>query len=185
MVLSVKGLAAHLAFVRLLPGVYFHVLPPTAALHEPPATVPADKRPLAGVRAHVDLQALRCAQLLAAFRTLHAGVQADWFILGLRAVWFIAQMRALTPGRFETLPTVGAAEMTTPGNHRHLVPSLAVVFQILQVLEAACTGRAGVEPTGRSRGVGFAYMDPQKHFGLKAAAADSACVFRGEVESAA
>lgn len=90
-------------------------------------------------------------------------------------------MRPLPPGRLETLPTVRAAEMPSSGNHRHLVPSLAVVLQIFQVLEATCTGWAGVEPAGRGRRVGFTYMDPQVYFGRKGVAADSAGVFSEKV----
>ena len=61
------------------------------------------------------------------------------------------------------------------------MPSLTVVLQILQVLEAACTGWAGVEPAGRGGRVGLTYMDPQVYFGVKGAAADGAGVFRENV----
>lgn len=114
---SEEGFPAHLAFVRLLPCVYFHVLPPAAALHEPPAAVFAHKRPVTGVGAHVIPQALRGAHLLAALWALHAGVQADRLILGLRVVRLVTQMRPLTPGGLETLPAVGAAEVSTRGGH--------------------------------------------------------------------
>ncbi len=90
-------------------------------------------------------------------------------------------MRALTPGSFETLPTVGAAEMPSSGDHRHVVPSLTVILQILQVLEAACTGWTRMEPAGRGRRVGFTYVDPKVYFRVKGAAADSAGVFGDEV----
>lgn len=76
--------------MRLLPSVYFHVLPPAAALHKPPATILAHKGPIARVGAQVVLQALRRAQLLATFWTLHTDVQADRLILGLGVLWFMA-----------------------------------------------------------------------------------------------
>ena len=97
----------------------------------------------------------------------------------------MTQMRALTPGGFETLPTVGAAEMPSSGNHRHVVPALTVILQILQVLEAACAGGAGVEPAGRGRWMSFADMDPKVYFRAKGAAADGAGVFGNEVYCAA
>lgn len=90
-------------------------------------------------------------------------------------------MRTLSPGSFETLPAVCAAEVPPSGYHRHVVPSLTVILQILQVLKATCTCWAGVETAGRGRRVGFTYMEPQVYFGLKGAAADSAGVFRDEV----
>lgn len=93
----------------------------------------------------------------------------------------MTHMRPLTPGSFETLPTVCAAEMPTSGNHRHVVPALTVIFQILQVLEAARTGWAGVEPARRGRRMHFLYMDPKVYFRVKGAAADSAGVFGDEV----
>ncbi len=93
----------------------------------------------------------------------------------------MTQVRPLTPGSFEILPTVCTAEMPPSGYHRHVVPPLTVVLQILQVLKAASAGRAGVEPAGRRRWVGFTYMEPQVYFGLKSAVADSAGVFRNEV----
>lgn len=184
-VLPVEGLAAHLALVRLLARVDLHVLPPAAALHEAPAAVPAHERPLAGVRAHVHLQALRRAQLLAALWALHARVQADGSVLGLGAVRLVAQVRALAPRGFEALAAVGAAEVAPAGRHRHAVPPLAVVLQVLQVLEAARARRAGVEPAGGRRGVGLAHVDPQEDLGLEAAAADGARVLGRQAEAAA
>lgn len=90
-------------------------------------------------------------------------------------------MRPLTPGSFETLPTQSAAEMPSSGNHRHVVPPLTMILQILQVLEAACTGWTGVETAGRGRRVGFTYMDPKVYFRVKSSVADSAGVFGDEV----
>lgn len=90
-------------------------------------------------------------------------------------------MRPLTPGSFETLPAVGAAQMPSSGSHGHVVPSLTVILQVLQVLEAACTGWTGVQPAGRGGRVGFAYMDLEVHFRVEVAAAYSAGVFGDEV----
>lgn len=90
-------------------------------------------------------------------------------------------MRPLAPGSFETLPTVGAAEVPPPGDHRHAVPALTVILQILQVLEAASTGWTGVKSAGRGRRVGFSDMEPKVSFRFKGAAADSAGVLRGQV----
>lgn len=178
---SYKGLPAHLTFVRLLPCVDFHVLPPPAALHEPPAAVLADKRSVPRVGTHVILQALRRAHLLATLWTLHTNVQTDRRILRFCVTRFMTQMRPLTPGSFEALPTVGAAEMPSSGDYRHVVPALTVILQVLQVLEAACTGRTGVEPAGRGRRVGLTHVDPKVDFRVKGAAADSAGVFLDEV----
>lgn len=98
MVGSDEGLPTHVTFVWLLSRVYLHVLPPTTALHKPPAAVLADKRAVARVGAHVISQTLWCAQLLATFGTLHTSVQTDGRVLGLSVVSFITQMRPLTPG---------------------------------------------------------------------------------------
>lgn len=176
-----EGLATHLALVGLLPGVDLHVLPPAAALHEPAAAVPAHEGPVARVRAHVVDQALRRAQLLAALLTLHAGVQADGLVLRLRVVGLVAQVGALTPGGLEALAAVGAAEVAPPGHHGHAVPPLAVVLQVLQVLEAAGAGRARVQPAGGRRGVGLTHVDAEVDFGVEGAAADGAGVFGDEV----
>lgn len=90
-------------------------------------------------------------------------------------------MRPLAPGGFETLPTVETAEMPPFDGHRHAVPALTMVFKILQVLKAACTGWAGVESARRGRRVGFFDMDPKVYFGVKGAAAHGAGVFGEEV----
>jgi len=94
-------------------------------------------------------------------------------------------MRPLTPGSFETLPTLGAAEMSSFGRHGHAVPALTVILQILQVLEAARTCRTGEESARRGRRVGFTYMEPKVYFRCKGAAADGARVFGDEVQCAA
>ena len=185
MVRSQKGFPTHLTLERLLPVVYFHVLPPTAVLHKPPATIFADKWPVPSVGAHVTLQTLMCAHLLAAFGTLHTNVQTDWLILRFCVNWFMTQVRPLTPGSFETLPTVSAAQVPPPGHHRHAVPALTVILQVLQVLEAACTGWARVEPARRGGRMDFTYMHSKFDLGVKGAAADSAPVFGNEVHCAA
>lgn len=128
MVSSYEGLSAHLALVRFLSRVDFHVLPPAAALHEPPPAVLADKGSVARVGAHVIPQTLGRAQLLAAFGTLHTRVQTDGLILRLRGIRFVAQMRTLAPRGLEILPTVGATEIPSSGNHGHVVPALAVIL---------------------------------------------------------
>lgn len=182
---SDEGLSTHVAFVRLLSCVYLHVLPPPAALHKPPAAVLADKRAVARVGAHVIPQTLRCAQLLATLGTLHPRVQTDGRVLGLRVLSFITQMRPLTPRGLETLPTVGAAQVASSGHHRHVVPSLAMILQILQVLEATGAGRAGVEAAGRGRRVGFPDVDPQVDLGVEGAATHSAAVLGEDVQRVA
>lgn len=90
-------------------------------------------------------------------------------------------MRPLAPGSFETLPAVCAAEMPSSGNHRHVVPALTVILQVLQVLEAACAGWAGVEPARWGGGMDLAYVDPKVYFRVKGAVADGAGVFGNEV----
>lgn len=128
MVSSYKGLSAHLTLVRFLACVYFHVLPPATALHKSPPTVLAHEWTVARVGAHVIPQTLGRAQLLATFWTLHASVQTDGLILRFGVIRFVAQMRTLPPRRLEILPTVSATEIAFSGNHRHVVPSLAVIL---------------------------------------------------------
>lgn len=128
MVGSDEGLSAHLTLVRFLSRVDFHVLPPAAALHKPPPAVLAHKGTVPRVGAHVIPQTLGRAQLLAAFWTLHTGVQTDGLVLGFRVIRFVTQMRTLAPRGLEVLPTVGATEVASSGHHGHVVPSLAVVL---------------------------------------------------------
>lgn len=96
----------------------------------------------------------------------------------------MTHMRPLTPRCFEALPAVSATEMPTSCDHRHVVPTLAVILQVLQVLEAAGAGRAGVESAGRGRRMGFTHVDPEVYLGVKGATADGAGVFGDEVEFA-
>lgn len=185
MVSSYEGLSAHLAFVRFLTRVDFHVLPPAAALHEPPPAVLADERTIARVGPHVVAQTLGRAQLLAAFGTLHTGVQTDGLVLRFRVIGLVTHVRTLAPRGFEALPAVGAAQVPSSGDHGHVVPPLAVVLQVFQVLEAAGAGGAGVEAAGGGRGVGFADVDPQVHLRVEGAAADGAGVLREDVKRVA
>lgn len=128
MVSSYEGLSAHLTLVRFLARVYFHVLPPAAALHEPPPALLADKGTVARVGAHVIPQTLGRAQLLATFRTLHPGVQTDGLVLRFRVIGFVTQVRTLAPSGLEIFPAVSATEIPSSGHHGHVVPSLAVVL---------------------------------------------------------
>lgn len=83
-------------------------------------------------------------------------------------------MRSLTPGRFETFATVSATEMSTSGDYPHVMPTLTMILQVLQVLKAACTGGARVESARRRSRVSFTDMDPKMDFSFKSAATDGA-----------
>ena len=174
-----EGLAADLALVGLLTRVDLHVVPPAAALREPLAAVLTDEGPVPRVGAHVVSQALRRGHLLAALGAVHSGVKADRAVLGPGVLRFVAHVRTLTPGLLKTLPAVAAAEVPALGDHRHVVPALAVVPEVLEVLEAAGAHGARVQPPRRRRGVGLPAVRSQGHLGGESAATVRTTVLGG------
>lgn len=89
-------------------------------------------------------------------------------------------MATLTPSGLETLPAIGATEVTPSDNYRHVVPAGAVVLQVLQVLEATRARWTWMKPAGGSRGVGLTHVDAEVDFRFEVAAADGAGVFKVE-----